>query len=96
MQTTPAVNQAELAQHAREILTAWVRRDKPRLLQELEKNLRCAEANSPDAERYELLSIIATRMSAGSALTASADNDPEVRVCVGLLTHFITDHQSCD
>jgi hypothetical protein len=96
MQTKPTGNEAELAQSARDIMTAWVRRDKVRLLGELERNLECAEIQGPDSERYQLLSVIATRMSMGSALAAAADSDPEVCACLGLLAHFMTECRAAD
>ena len=87
------------AQHAEAILRAWICGDVPRLRQELEVTRQLGSSGLtqgwPD-ERLELLSAIASSMSACEDLSAATESNPQVRLCVSLLAHLAAKHRCED
>ncbi len=79
------------ARHAEAILHAWICGDSSRLRQELESScqLGCSDVtrDRPD-ERLELLSAVAKRMIDCEDLSAPAESNPQIRLCVRLLAHL--------
>jgi hypothetical protein len=78
------------ARQAQELLRAWVCGDLPRLREELDRSaLICAGAGAnPDSEQLELLKSVASQMRCHPDLYAERSRDPQLGLCVDLLTHL--------
>ena len=87
---------AELAQHAKSILIAWGCGDRARLQQEIDSTFFRSQFEDGNSERYELLFAIASRMIACDRPAAKVDADPQVGVCLGLLSHLICEPEMRD